>query len=195
MAVELGNLFDKVSLVEEVSDVVVFDESWSRTDMKSTKSRLIERMVMNKPANREAMKLVLARVWQLEGDLEIETIADHTWVFQFGSPKDMIKLYVCQPWSFNRALIVFRKFDEDMRIEDYDFSWGSFWLQLHHIPLKFMTEQVARTLGSKARLMDEVEAMKKDCVIAFLGGNKVKVDYKYEKLSDFCYMCTCLNHT
>lgn len=32
---------------------------------------------------------------------------------------------------------------------EYDFSWGSFWLQLLNVPFKYMNEQVGRIIGLK----------------------------------------------
>lgn len=46
-------------------------------------------------------------------------------MFQFGALKELKVLYK-QPWSFNRALIVFRDFDGETPIDEYDFSWGIF---------------------------------------------------------------------
>lgn len=80
--------------------------------------------------------------------MDIQEVVDHTWIFlfQFSSLRDKMKVLLRQPWLFNKALIVFRDFDDDMALEDYDFRWWLFWLQLNNIPLRFMTKHVGRLL-------------------------------------------------
>lgn len=65
-----------------------------------------------------------------------------------------------QPWSFNKTLFVFCDFDGDTPIEDYDFSWGIFWLQLHNVPFRYMNEKVGQILGSKAGHIEKVESQR-----------------------------------
>lgn len=45
-------------------------------------------------------------------------------------------------------------------MDDNDFSWGVFWLQLHNVPFRFMNEKVEQILGSKEGFVEEVESQK-----------------------------------
>lgn len=51
---------------------------------------------------------------------------------------------------------MFIDFDGETHVDEYDFSWGTFWLQLQNILFKFMTEQIGRVLGLKVGFVEEV---------------------------------------
>lgn len=45
-------------------------------------------------------------------------------------------------------------------MEDFDFSWGQFWVQLTNVPFKLMNDKVGRDLGLKVGFVEEIEAPK-----------------------------------
>ena len=49
--------------------------------------------------------------------------------------------------SFDRSLIVFKRIVGGTPIHNLDFSCVSFWVQIHNIPLSYMTTNVAISLG------------------------------------------------
>lgn len=107
MADELGYLLNRVSLDTVDDEVAVHEGDESNTDQGSSDCCLIGKMVMKKPANMDVMRSILEKVWQPSEDVDVQEIGKHTWMFQFGSRRDKLKVLYRQSWSFNKALIVF----------------------------------------------------------------------------------------
>ena len=51
-----------------------------------------------------------------------------------------------EPWSFDKHLMVSQRYDGVREVHELDFSLTHFWVQLHGIPVKFMTTEVAESL-------------------------------------------------
>uniref|UniRef100_A0A7N2M9T7 DUF4283 domain-containing protein n=1 Tax=Quercus lobata TaxID=97700 RepID=A0A7N2M9T7_QUELO len=52
-----------------------------------------------------------------------------------------------EPWSFDRHLVVLQRYDGILPMEKVDFSKSSFWVQIHNLPLSWLTPDVAMEIG------------------------------------------------
>lgn len=98
-----------------------------------------------------------------------------------------------------------------------DFSQDPFWIQIHNIPFKFTTKDVARKLGSCLEATVEVDdvweddwsgpflrvrvainltkPLRRGFQIEIDSGSKIWCPIMYEWLPDFCYICGLIGHT
>ena len=60
---------------------------------------------------------------------------------------DADKVLLGEPWSYDRHLVSIQRFDGSKALKDIDFKFCSFWIQIHDIPFKFMTEDTAKEIG------------------------------------------------
>lgn len=51
-----------------------------------------------------------------------------------------------QPWSFNKHLVMLQRYNSDTPIRDMVFKTTLFWVQVHDIPMRFMTRAVAKEI-------------------------------------------------
>lgn len=47
---------------------------------------------------------------------------------------DMDKVLMGEPWSFDRHLVVFERYDGSVPIQELNFCSTSFWVQIHDLP-------------------------------------------------------------
>lgn len=47
---------------------------------------------------------------------------------------DVKKVLLGEPWSFDRHLVVFQRFDGSKPLKDLDFKLCSFWVQIDDLP-------------------------------------------------------------
>ena len=51
-----------------------------------------------------------------------------------------------QPWSFDKYLVVIRRYDGESQPRELIFNKVTFWVQVHDIPYKYMTKHMVECL-------------------------------------------------
>ena len=113
-----------------------------------------------------------------------------------------------EPWSFDRHLVVLKRYDGISPMEKMDFSKSSFWVQIHYLPLSWLTPNVAMeigdSLGEVNKTVDISDMVGGNCMrtrviiditqplcrgkIISLGVNDDRfISFKYERLPNICY--------
>ena len=105
---------------------------------------------------------------------------------------------------------------EDVPIYELTFTHTSFWVQIHNLPMRRMTDDSAKTIGATLGVMECVATSDDDrggenCVRVRINmditspmcrGHKIKVEggkvewvyFQYERLPNFCYLYSYLDH-
>ena len=113
-----------------------------------------------------------------------------------------------EPWSFNKHLMVLRRYDKEIDVSAIEFNMVTFWIQVHDLPVRFRTRAVAEKVYSAAGLVDKntkesdsmgdgfvrvrvrVDISKplcRRCVVSLENGKELWVSFKYERLLNLCY--------
>ena len=65
----------------------------------------------------------------------------------FDNPNDIDRILKNQPWSFDKHLVMLQhRYNIDCLVRDLVFSNTIFWVQVHDIPIRYMTKQVAKNI-------------------------------------------------
>ncbi|KAI8031497.1 hypothetical protein LOK49_LG01G02409 [Camellia lanceoleosa] len=140
-------------------------------------------------------------------------------MFQFSDPADRQKVLMEAPWSVMGYLMVLQPLATGKSVEEIDFKWSPFWIQVHGLPVAKLTRQNGEIIGRRIGNLVRVEALHDGLLLerSFLRlrvevdvsellpwgfilqhhGSEDKeswISYKYERLSDFCYDCGRLGH-
>ena len=76
----------------------------------------------------------------------MKNLGNHIMLFTFDSETEVDTILANAPWSFDKNLMILQKYDGVSKIKDLDFNNTLFWIQLHGLPVKFMTMTVAEML-------------------------------------------------
>lgn len=68
-------------------------------------------------------------------------------LFEFGSDVDAEKVLQGEPWTFDCHLVIFQRFDGRRTIKELEFKFCAFWIQIHELPFRFMTPEIAMLIG------------------------------------------------
>ena len=211
MADDLEEMWRQFLLTEEEQLELAIAKEW--VDYISKKSRycLLGKIVMRKNVNMEAMKMVFVKLWKIKAGISIREVGERLFIFQFEDEVEKDRVLQKQPWSFNKSLLVLKEINGDLRPEEVNMEWCPFTVQVHGLPLGLMTKRIGVILGEvlgdvlEVETDDDVSAwgkflkirvalnitkpLKRGKMLSLSGGGKVLARFKYERLSDFCYVC------
>lgn len=126
----------------------------------------------------------------------------------FESKVEVDNILANEPWNFDKHLMVLQRYDGVREVHEIDFTFTPFWVQVHGIPVKFMTKIVAESLCETVGqvqnqpptrteecrgfmqvrvLLDVTQLVCRGRVITLDDGKDLWVSFKYERLFNICY--------
>ncbi|KAL0000877.1 hypothetical protein SO802_014658 [Lithocarpus litseifolius] len=184
-------------------------------DEAVTEHVLATKFLTKRALNIEAIAKTFSPIWRAKNGFKIRKEGDHVVLFTFDNKTEIDKVLAAEPWSFDKHLMVFQRYDKDIDIVNMEFNMVTFWIQVHDIPGRFKTRAVAEKicgiLGTVTkptgdmdvegdgfiRVRVTVDISKPLCrgrVISLKNGKELWVSFKYERLSNLCYWCGSLMH-
>ena len=88
-------------------------------------------------------------LWKPIGELKIWDIRDNILLFEFEDILDLERVLEYEPWSYDRKLVVFqRTIDAELALL-LDYSFTTFWMQIHNIPPNLVTQETEESIGNR----------------------------------------------
>lgn len=95
------------------------------------------------------------QLWQCSNGFKIRSFDDHKALFVFDDVRDVNRILQREPWSFDKHVVVLQKYEKDVSLGDLKFEMVMFWVQVHDIPIRYMTtdtdECICETVGEVFR--------------------------------------------
>ena len=120
------------------------------------------------------------------------------------------------PCSFDKRLIMMKRFHGDSSPANVTFRHSPFWIHIFNIPIKSMNKAVGTRIGNEMGELLMVDAPKSglawgpiflirvnvDIIKPLMHGKMIQIEdlepswvvFKYERLPIFCYRCGILGH-
>ncbi|OMO68993.1 hypothetical protein CCACVL1_19721 [Corchorus capsularis] len=186
MAGTLSNLCSKMSLQEEgIPEKVIIDQDWiEEPEGALSWFSVIGKLLSKKRPNLEAMKTVLSKAWRVESGFQVKEVGNRLFVFQFEDELEKDRAMVNQPWSFNKALLTLNDYDGYQSPESVIFEAVG--------PVLEFDEDWGRYL--RIRIQMNLSQSLKAGTIVSAPSDELYVDFRYEKLPDYCWICGLLDH-
>ena len=120
--------------------------------------------------NAEAIARTLNPLWQARRGFKIQHIGDHKILFSFKDKEDVDRIMDNEPQSFDKHLVVLQRYENDRPLDDIKYDRTTFWVQVHGLPLRYMTIEAAEKLcGGVGEVIKQSDSKVYD------GGNFVHV--------------------
>ncbi|KAF7135399.1 hypothetical protein RHSIM_Rhsim08G0131400 [Rhododendron simsii] len=172
-------------------DTITLDPSYDDSSLQ-TKFILVGKILSTKSLNKKGVSNVIAKAWRTSEEVSLAPWGDNLYAFGFKS-------------------------EDDKTLEQLDFNCSPFWVQIQGLPLGFLNVRsemkIAESLGDviavedpdgKGKPMkfirvrvwiDISKPLKKGFFLKRAQNEDVWVNFKYERLSDYCYSCGRIGHT
>lgn len=113
---------------------------------KSRKFIIAEKFLTSCYLVMEAVVCTFKQLWRSANGFKIRNLGDHIVLFVFDNNSDVERIIENQLSSFDKHLVVLEKFDEFLKLKDPAFDKAIFWVQVHDIPIHFMSKRVAESI-------------------------------------------------
>lgn len=90
----------------------------------------------------------LASIWRPVKGVCIKNLNHNLFLFQFFHELDMTQVLCDGPWTFDNHLLVLSQLEFGMNLQQIPLFHVNFWVQVYDLPSGFISERVAKEIGS-----------------------------------------------
>lgn len=215
MAEEIEVLCGRISLFDREKEEISISEGEIAVLRERGSRCLVGRIGTEKRINREAFRTLLTRLWRPLGQVIFQAVQEHLWIFEFSDGDDKRRVMEGRPWLFDRYILILNEFDGSKAPTQMEFLHSPLWVQVHDMPLIYMSKEVGRKISSslgeclevdvagngggwgrwlRIRVnLDLTQPLERGRALNF-NGQTSWVSFKYEKLPLFCFKCGRILH-
>ncbi|KAJ1406666.1 Zinc finger, CCHC-type [Sesbania bispinosa] len=195
--------------------IIIYDDEDVSKGIRSCSKSLVGKILTKKPIHTNSLLSALAGIWCNPKGLRIEECGSKTFQFFFEEESDVDRILSNNPWLFRNSWLVLKKWHRGIEIEKLNFTKIPVRMQLWGLPTHCRTPKMGMKIGSSMgkvlesdiyetkeagayiRTLVEIDSLKPLLPGITVGSKKDGlswVDFKYERLPQFCYKCGLIGH-
>ncbi|KAH9726543.1 CCHC-type domain-containing protein [Citrus sinensis] len=217
--IRINNGYAHICLDEEEGGLIIEGDAGNEGGPVSIDFRfcLVGRFLTDKVINFPAMKNTMASLWRPGKGVYIKDLSPTLFLFQFFHEVDVKRVLDSGPWTFDQHILLVKRLEENEQPSNVPLYFTSFWIQIYNLPIGFMSTKILKDIGNyigtflesnehnlmgvwrnymRIRVSIDVrKPLKRRMKLKKAGGDWIWVDFKYERLNIFCFICGFLGHT
>jgi hypothetical protein len=205
-----------LSLHEEEEEGFCFEFDEEEDEQVDLRWCLVGRFLCERAIHFNSMKVRMVDLWKPVKGVTIKEATGGKFLFHFAYPLDMEAVLNGGPWSFDNNMLLLEQFQLGMQVEQIPLNHVNLLVQVHNLPMGLMKEkngiQLANYIGSfveydknnntsfwrqymRLRVKVDVrQPLKKNTKVKNKEGEWCTVNFKYENLRIFCFVCGIMGH-
>ena len=120
-------------------------------------------------------------LWRARNEFKIREVDDHVLLFIFELESDAKRVLAQQPWSFDKHLVLFQRYDNKTPVKNLCFTKVNFWVQIHGLPMRLLDPETVIELGESLGAVSEAENPKE-----LVGNDFVRVKVEVDISKPLC---------
>lgn len=210
----LEEMYVNLVLEDEEEEAIIVES----TDVAEVRQSfvLVGRLLTEKNINFNALRNVIASLWRSKEGMEIHDVGGGRYLFIFYHVMDLKKVVEGGLWSFEHANLVFSQLGETEDPHLVALTDIEIWVQVYDIPRGCLSQNILKSVGAsigkyvksdptnfngawkpyvRVRVAMNVDKpLKRRMKIKRKGDVWSWINFKYERLSTFCFVCGKLEH-
>ena len=85
-------------------------------------------------------------IWRSVNGFEVCNAGNHIVLFTFDNDEEVERIFEGEPWSFDKHLVLIKRYDYRIPVRELVFDQVSLWVQVHDIPFRYLNRKVAEEL-------------------------------------------------
>lgn len=177
---------------------------------------LVGRFLTQRTINFNVMQIRMSEIWKPEDGVHVKSIANQRYLSQFFHEADVRMVVNGGLWTFDNNLLTLARFHQGLIPTNVSLVHIDIWARIYDLPAGFTSEKTGKVLGNyigkfvqfdpksissswmdymRLRVRLDVRIpLKKGKKIILPDGSSSKVNFKYERLFSFCFLCGLLGH-
>ena len=141
---------------------------------------LVGKILADKVINKNAVKAILLKALTTAKGVQIVDLSDNIYLFKFAAEGDRKRVIELGPWNIEGFPLILKPWDQKLQVRDIDFSFIQLWVQIHNLPIEYMSKENAKNIGNLLGNVLEVDFTGDGlvCMSRFL---RVKVEFEVSK--------------
>ena len=151
------------------------------TEHSTTEHSIAAKFLTKRAINVDVIARTFTPLWKARNGFKIQRFGEHKLLFTFDNKRDVDRILMSEPRSFDKHQIVMQRYDSDSPLRDIKFDRTTLWVQVHGIPLKYMSFEAGTKI---CEVVGEV--IQPSDTRLFKGGNFIRVQVSIDLSLPLC---------
>ncbi|XP_019184964.1 PREDICTED: uncharacterized protein LOC109179941 [Ipomoea nil] len=214
--IDLAKEYASMSLRDDEEVEFSIEEGDSSDTLVETPFILLGKLLTEKSTRFNYLKDTMATVWRPKRGMIAREISTNLFLFYFVHELDIRKVLNEGPWSYEQSPLFLKQIEPNTSPHGIQLTHADLWVQAYNIPQSMQTKKIAEMIGAffgsfitadtekleglwkdfmRVRVQLYVsKPLKRKMKVKPPKGDSFYIEFKYERLPTFCFICGLIGH-